>query len=133
MRKTVTKVLGDSYIGKITETWKESKIELDGRLQIVHLVVEAAEHDMGAVVLLAQCVGELYAVHAGHLHVADQHIRLKIVHGLERFVAVFAHADDAQRQIIEGSDHVDEILPVVCKIVHHQNTVQSESPLCTIL
>ena len=32
MRKTVTQVLGDSYIGKITETWKESKIELDGRL-----------------------------------------------------------------------------------------------------
>ena len=32
MRKTVTKVLEDSYIGKITETWKESKIELDGRL-----------------------------------------------------------------------------------------------------
>ena len=32
MRKTVTKVLEDSCIGKITETWKESKIELDGRL-----------------------------------------------------------------------------------------------------
>ena len=32
MRKTVIKVLGDQYTGKITETWREGKIELDGRL-----------------------------------------------------------------------------------------------------
>ena len=32
MRKTVTKILEDQYTGKITETWREGKIELDGRL-----------------------------------------------------------------------------------------------------
>mgnify|MGYP004568687839 FL=1 len=72
MRKTVTKVLEDSYIGKITETWKESKIELDGRLLDAGGRLVSPKHRYRVAILpgwgveiVERCFAALEAAHPG--------------------------------------------------------------------
>ena len=72
MRKTVAKVLEDSYIGKITETWKESKIELDGRLLDAGGRLVSPKHRYRVAILpgwgveiVERCFAALEAAHPG--------------------------------------------------------------------
>ena len=95
----------------------------NGSLQVMQLIVQAAKDNASAKALCAQGACQLDACHARHFHIADQNIRLHVADDFQRVIGVFAHADDVQRQLVEGAHRVRKVLTVNGKVIHDQHAV----------
>lgn len=66
----------------------------DGRPGIIKFLVTADDHGKNPRILLFYFFHQGNSVHNGHLHICDQHIRLKSVHLFQCFFPVIGTSDD---------------------------------------